>query len=429
MDPPPAHAPPAHRADPLGWCIALTALFAALCAVRLTIPGKPMFDEVHYLPAARAILALSHPANAEHPPLGKELIALGIALFGDRPLGWRIMSAAFGTLGLLAAMRALWFASGSRFATLAYGVLLVTGFPLLIQSRIAMLDVFMLGLTLTGLWQVAGAVRGPETAHWRLPLAGAALGLAMAAKWNAIPVAVLPGLAFLAVRLRSAGWRALTVRRGPPIGGVTLWQAGLWLGLVPIAAYIAAFWPLFFLHEGATPPTGLIELHRQMLALQDQPLPTHPYQSVWWQWMLDWRAIWYLYERTGGAQRGVVMLGNPLTFWLSLPALAWCAWAGAARRRWDALTVVVLYAASLGLWIVAGKNVQFYYHYALPGCFALAALALALAELWRRNWRVIPLAVLAGGTLLLAWFWPILTAAPLANERSFEDYTWLASWL
>ena len=81
---------PARSNDPIGWTVALTAAFLALCLLRLTIPSTPYFDEVHYLPAARALLELSHLANPEHPPLGKELIALGIALFGDRPLGWRI---------------------------------------------------------------------------------------------------------------------------------------------------------------------------------------------------------------------------------------------------------------------------------------------------------------------------------------------------
>jgi dolichyl-phosphate-mannose--protein O-mannosyl transferase len=420
--------PPAHPRDPIGWTVALTLVFAALALVRLTIPSKPVFDEVHYLPAARAILDLSHRANAEHPPFGKELIALGIEMFGDRPLGWRIMSWLFGTLGLFAAMRALWFASGSRFAAVAYGVLLITGFPLLLQSRIGMLDVFMLSLSLVALWQLAGAVAQNETARWRLPVAGVSLGLAMAAKWNAIPLAPLPALAFVAVRLRHAGWRALTIRRGPPIGGVQLWQAVFWLGLLPLLAYAAAFWPVFFLHEGATPFTGLIDLHRQMLSLQRQPLPAHPYQSVWWQWVLDWRSIWYLYEKVDGAQRGVVMMGNPLTMLLGLPALAWCAWAGLARWRNDSLAVALLYLASLGLWIVASKNVQFYYHYALPSCFLLAALALALAELWRRGWRAIPLAVLSGAALIFAYFWPILTAAPLENERAFERWTWIDSW-
>src|SRR5690606_27829834 len=99
-----------------------------------------------------AILALSHPVNPEHPPLGKELIALGMALIGDRPLGWRLPSALFGTLGLFAAMRAMWFASLSRFATVTFGILLATAFPLFVHSRIAMLDVFMCSFVLLALW-------------------------------------------------------------------------------------------------------------------------------------------------------------------------------------------------------------------------------------------------------------------------------------
>jgi len=82
---------PYHPRDPLGWSAAIALAFLALCLVRLTVPGKPYFDEVHYLPAARALLELSHLANPEHPPLGKALIALGIAVFGDGPLGWRIV--------------------------------------------------------------------------------------------------------------------------------------------------------------------------------------------------------------------------------------------------------------------------------------------------------------------------------------------------
>ena len=193
---PTAVYPPARARDPIGWTAAVALGFFALCLVRLTVPAKPFFDEIHYLPAARAILDLSHPANPEHPPLGKEILALGIALFGDRPLGWRIMPVLFGTLGLFAAMRALWFASASRFASIACGVLLVTAFPLLVQSRIAMLDIFMASFTLVALWLCAGAVREPETARWRLAGAGVALGLSMAAKWNAIPIAALPGIAF-----------------------------------------------------------------------------------------------------------------------------------------------------------------------------------------------------------------------------------------
>ena len=421
--------PPARPRDPVGWSALLTLAFAALCSVRLTIPSEPFFDEVHYLPAARAILALSHPLNPEHPPLGKELIALGMALLGDDPFGWRVMPFLAGALALHSFMRALWFASCSRFASLAGGVLLACAFPLLVHARIAMLDVFMVAFTLLALWMCAAAAREPETARWRLAIAGVALGCAMASKWNAIPVAMLPGLAFLAVRLRDAGWRGLSTRRGAPIPGMRLPEAALWLGLVPLATYALSYWPSFVYAREAIAPSGLIDLHREMLSLQSQALPEHTYQSRWYHWLIDWRAIWYLYEPIDGAQRGVLLVGNPLVMLAGLPALAWCAWAGLKQRKsWAELGVAVLYAVSLGLWIVAAKNVQFYYHYFLPSCFLVAALALALGELWRRDWRIVPLAILAGSAALLAFFWPILTAAPLEGTMAFERWTWLPSW-
>ena len=56
--PSPAAHPPLRPRDPLAWVAALTGLFAVLTGWRLAIPSIPYFDEVHYLPAAREILAL-----------------------------------------------------------------------------------------------------------------------------------------------------------------------------------------------------------------------------------------------------------------------------------------------------------------------------------------------------------------------------------
>lgn len=420
--------PPHHSADPLRWHVVLAALFALLAAIRLTIPSIPMFDEVHYLPAARNLLALSDAVNMEHPPLGKELIALGMWLVGDVPLGWRIMSLLFGTLALFAGVRAMWFLSLSRAASVLAGVFLLTGFPLLLQARIAMLDVFMLAFVMLALWMCAGAVRENETARWRLAVAGVSLGLAMAAKWNAIPVAVVPGLAFFAARAFQGRAHFLTSNRGWPIGGMSLLEAALWLGVVPLAAYSLTYWPFLYYANVPGSPTGLIDLHRQMLDLQTQVLPAHPYQSNWWQWAGNTRAIWYLYEVVDGAQRGVLMMGNPISSLAALPALGWCGWAAWKHGRRDCAALLVLYLVSMALWVLAPKPVQFYYHYVLPHCFAMGALALGVEELWQRGERLTPAAILLGSTGLFVWFYPILTAAPLAAEQSFLDYAWLVGW-
>lgn len=420
--------PPLHPRDPIGWTAVIVALFVALISVRLLIPSKPFFDEIHYLPPARNILDLSKPLNREHPPLGKEILAVGIALFGDRTFGWRIMPALFGTIALFAAMRAVWFATLRRFATIAAGVLLVTGFGLFVESRIAMLDIFMITFAMVAMWMCAGAVRESETARWRLAVAGASLGFAVACKWNAAPLMAIPGLAFLVVRARTAGWRFLTAHRGAPIPGMTLVEAGVWLGLMPLATYCLSYWPFLFFAERTMPPGGLIDLHFKMIELQEQVIKPHAYMSVWWQWVLNIRPIWYYYQVGDGAQRGVLMIGNPLTMLLGLPAVAWCLWAGIKRQRWDALAVAMLYLGTIGMWIVAPKPVQFYYHYLLPSCFLLACLALALDALWNSGWRKTVLGVLAGSVVLFAAFWPILTAAQLDGRKAFEAWMWLRTW-
>ena len=98
---------PEQPKDPIRWCAALALAFLLGCLPFLTVVTHPYFDEVHYLPAAREFLTLGTFINREHPLVGKELIALGIALFGDNPWGWRLLPTLFGTLALFAARKAV----------------------------------------------------------------------------------------------------------------------------------------------------------------------------------------------------------------------------------------------------------------------------------------------------------------------------------
>ncbi|WAT17924.1 glycosyltransferase family 39 protein [Aurantiacibacter sp. MUD11] len=420
--------PPAQARDPFLWNCAIALAFVAACAVRLTVPSTPYFDEVHYLPAARAVLDLGFATNLEHPPLAKQIMALGIMLFGDEPLGWRLMSVVFGALALFASMRAMWFASGTRAASLLTGLFVSTNFLLFVHARIAMLDVFMVGFIMLALWMCAGAVRENETARWRLAIAGVALGCAMASKWNAIPLAVLPGLTFLGARLYAGRRRPVRSVRGWPIGGMSLWEAAIWLGALPLAVYALTFWPFLYWQVPSGNPEGLVDLHRRMLALQTQVPEPHNYMSQWWDWVINSRAIWYLYEDIDGAQRGVMLIGNPVTMWFGLIALGWCAWVAWKQQRWDAAALVVLYLASIGLWLIAPKAVQFYFHYFLAAMVLSAALALAVERLWQRGERVVPWVLCLGSLGFFLYWFPILTAAPLDDPQDFLKWAWTTGW-
>ncbi|WP_423140639.1 phospholipid carrier-dependent glycosyltransferase [Parablastomonas sp. CN1-191] len=416
--------------DPLWWCALLAGLFLALVWHRLGIPHKIYFDEVHYVPAARKLLA-GVRANPEHPMFAKEVLAAAIRLLGDYPQAWRVPSALLGAAGLFAFGRLVWFVSGRGLAALLAIVLVATDFAWFIQSRIAMLDMTMAALGMIGLWLAASAMRLPDQARPRLAGAGVALGLAVASKWSVVPAGAFPGLVF-------AGWKAWDCRArfawargGGPVPGVALWEAALWLGALPLAVYWLTFWPGFLWTKGAIPWSDPIGWHRYMLGLQDSVVKLHPYRSVWYQWMGDWRSIWYLYERVDGAQRGVVLIGNPVSMILGLPAVLWCLFATWRWRRWDMGAMSALYLLSLAMWPLSGKPIQFYYHYLLPGTFLMGCLALTIEPLLKREdwWFWAAPLVLAAILLAFGWFYPIISAAELVKgPQAYADWMWLKSW-
>lgn len=434
------------RPDPLRATLAIGAAFLALALFRLGIPSKTMFDEIHYVPAARRLIELTSRLNPEHPLLGKVAISIGIRLFGDHPFGWRLPNLVLGTLGLVAASRALWWASGSRRVALLFAVFLATDFIWFIMARIAMLDMAMMAMMACALWQWALAAR-PQWAERRggrvhLVLAGLFMGLSLGAKWNGAPLMVLPGLLFawqraaalgLIARPRSLGGAArglvrwLFATRAAPMRGVSVAEAALWLGLWPFAVYLATFAPAFFYKVQPLTLKGLLPWQAYMWKLQDSVVKPHRYMSHWWQWVLNLRPIWFLYENIDGAQRGVLMVGNPFTMLAGLPALAWCAHAGWKGRGLPAL-IVVLYALSLLFWGLNGKPVQFYYHYELAAGFLMAALALMLGTWWDRGNRRPGQIALVLALVLFIGFYPIISAGPLPGKRSFVDYMWLPTW-
>ena len=155
-----------------------------------------VFDEAHYVPAVREMIA-GRPANNEHPPLSKWLMMLGISLLGDNPYGWRIGSVITGTLSVYVLYRLATLLLGSGWAGLAVAFLYaadVTSFNL---SSIAVLD------PPTNLFLLLSAYL---LLREKRLLAGIAMGLALLTKASA---AFGVGALLLFELLRSArgsGW-------------------------------------------------------------------------------------------------------------------------------------------------------------------------------------------------------------------------------
>jgi len=403
---------------PLPLALLIAGLAELLFAWRVTIPSKPYFDEVHYVPAARTLLALAHPANIEHPLLAKELIALGIWLFGDDPLGWRMLSTLAGSAVVAGVFALVWLGTRRLRPALVASVLTLVNFTVFVQARIAMLDGFMAAFVILGaaslLWSMHGA---PGQVRRRWCLGAVLLGLATACKWTAAPYVAFAALAYLLLRRgRPDRW--------PGLGPV---MAMALLGGVSVATYFLTFAPAFFYAQEPLTLATLLPFQWTMFQQQTQVLPAHTYQSAWYTWPFDWRPIWYLYEPVDGAQRGVLLLGNPAVMWGGLVAVLACAGAWLRTRAIRPGAAAGLWIASIAIWPLIPKSLGFFYYYYLPSIWLAVVLAVALDH-WRARLRYWDEVVVMLAVGLFLHFYPILSAAPLAGPGAFARWIWLDSW-
>ncbi|MBW0010338.1 MAG: phospholipid carrier-dependent glycosyltransferase, partial [Pseudonocardiales bacterium] len=103
--------------------------------------GTPVFDEKHYAPQAWQMLrngGVEDNAGYElvvHPPLGKQLIALGELMMGYNGWGWRLSAALTGTLCVLLIVRIVRRMTRSTLLGGIAGVLLIADGVSHVQAR------------------------------------------------------------------------------------------------------------------------------------------------------------------------------------------------------------------------------------------------------------------------------------------------------
>lgn len=464
----------------------VTLLAAGLRLWGLGTPPERIFDEFYYSKSACIFLGWSpqrcsvdsddekywfrerHDVGAwVHPPLGKWAIAVGELAVGTDArdgldardaFGFRVSSAVAGTLTVTAFAILVQLLFGSALWTFVGGALLATEGLSLVQSRVAMLDVFVgwwivlafLLLVLDRRWierrtpPPTASFEGPGEVWlppqddapsplwrpWRFAT-GLVLGIALATKWSALTaVAAIVVLAVVweCERRRDAGewrWFAHTLTREG--FGIVLAFA-----VLPLVVYVASDLA-WFLREGwSLERWGELQLamaayHAELRPVGADGTPIHPYLSPAWQWLLLMRPVLYFAEYfDAGARRVIYANGNPVVFWgafFAIPASI-AAW----RRRADrgaALAVVAIGALYLPWFLVERPQFLFYALPIVP--FLVLAMLVLLRDLAVRGY-----AILAGSLVVIAFalavlFWPTYVGLRL-DAWGWELRSWFPGW-
>jgi dolichyl-phosphate-mannose-protein mannosyltransferase len=348
----------------------------------LSTPEKFVFDEFHYVPAARQMLqpVLPQPMlNPMHPPLAKQLIALSIRAFGDNAFGWRYPGVLFGALAVVAIYLCGLVLFAAQGPAIAAALIAFFNQMLYVQARTAMLDIFALSF---GLFAIAAFMRGFREARPQLwfALAGAGFGLAAACKWNGFFPLLISLLIVAVVRLLQ-GWGTRFAEPGPndwyrpeAWPGFKWYHAAGCFLIVPALVYIATFIPLYGLSL-----SGIWEAQRRIFSDNTtSAIAGHTYQSAWPTWPLLLRPVWYLFDKASDDRvAAIVFLGNPLVLWPALLAIAICLRDFIVRRCADAFLILAFTTGTYLAWALLPRNLAFLYYY-LPSA-TLASLALVYA--------------------------------------------------
>ncbi len=293
------------------------------------------FDELYHARTAYEHLKGWNPYENSHPPLGKILIMLGIAVFGMNPFGWRIVGTLLG-IGMVPLMYlfARQIFKKSEYALLAV-LLFAFDFMHFTQTRIATIDVYaVFFIILMYYWMyryytMNFHVDGFKATLKPLALSAVFFALGAASKWICIYAGV--GLAVLlfaslvrryreysyarksgdeqAIRQTQRFWRNTVY--------TLLWCCLLFI-IMPIIVYVLSYLP-YMLCENKYGLEKVWEYQEFMLNYHGQLTATHPYQSSWWEWPFTFRPMWY-YDGRGNIPAGYVSTltasGNPAVWWV-----------------------------------------------------------------------------------------------------------------
>ena len=405
------------------------------------------FDEIYHARTAYEFLNSTVPYETSHPPLGKILMSICVAVFGMTPFGWRFAGALAGILMLPGMYLLGKQLTKKTWAALLACMLMALDCMHLTQTQIATIDsfpvlfiifayFFMLRFTQTDFIREKRSV-----SLISLALSGLFMGLSIASKWIGIYAGA--GLAVLFFRhcIRTVMVRRKTSvwynRENIPCANqdrlhdtnlqddvpnavkktlvLCAWCV-LFFIVVPVMLYLVSYIPYFaynsahihslsdYISEVWRAQIGMFNYHSTPNLGMD-----HPFYSPWWQWPVIGKPMYYASQQYLPAEypvhHSIFAFGNPVIWYWGLGAILICFIREIIRRRYrsaendlmwhlrsstydsNCIFILIGLLAQYLPWVLVPRGTYIYHYFAsLP--FLMLAVCLGFSFSGERKERI-----------------------------------------
>jgi dolichyl-phosphate-mannose-protein mannosyltransferase len=429
----------------------------------LEYPPSVVSDEAHYGRFALAYLRHEFVFDI-HPPLGRLMFwaaawsadlspnfsfaTIGLPFPDSSYLVLRLGPRLAGTLLPLLVYGVAVELGMTRWAALVVGLLVAIDNALVVISRFALPDVFILLFGYAAIWSYLIA-RRLDSWTWVMAAAVAA-GCAASVKWTGLSFLLIIGTLQLA--------KFLSDRSACSLGKIAI------LCVVAIGVYFGTFAAQFALldHSGSGDAfmssrfqatlTGsayaqakdenalgeigkIIEQNSKMYQYASQAVD-HPYLSKWYTWPFMKRSIFLWTDAGSTEQASIYLLGNPVIWWASscailfllvtfpAKALGFIKRAKLPPTGRSELIIIFGYLANV-LPFMAVPRGMFLYHYLPALIFAILGIGLLLDRIDHK--RMLGTILLAASIFGFLYFAPLTYGIPV-SKAAMSRMFWFDGW-
>ena len=418
---------------------------------RVSFRNSMYFDEIYHARTAYEYLHGLRSYENTHPPFGKVLISLGVSLFGMTPFGWRIIGTLFGIFMLPVLYLFAKRLTGDTASSALTCFIFAFDFMHFAQTRIATIDVYIVFFILCMyyflyLFLSRDYAASPlKKLFLPLALCGTCMGFGVAAKWTGVYAGIGMGILFFLHVIRTClKSKELTGKKkasrmklffASPLGKRTVKILGfciIFFVAVPILIYTLSYIP--FRDDS---DHGLIKqaLDNQntMFSYHSTLEATHYFSSPFYEWPSIKRPIWYYSGILSSTLReGISSFGNPLVWWVGLPALIYMFYLAIGRKDKRAAFLIIGYFAQYLPWFFVSR-LTFIYHYFPCVVFLALMIGYSFRSLKERLSKKVWLTILIGYAVfvfaLFVMFYPVLSGQPVELDYVMKYLKWFKQWI
>ncbi len=407
-------------------------------------PSEVVFDEIYYGQSASHYI-VGESWFSGHPPFGQVLLG-AVGSFGEGN-----NSGAFGKIGdNLSGTNFRWLrllptVAGTILPIIIFFLCLELGLPkmssflaglavilensLLLESRLVLLDIFLVFFGFLGLYLYLLSRR--KKSLFLLCCALASVTSAIAIKWT--------GVSFLALIWCLEFFKFLKFKKFQTVTFQKISKAILLYAIFPFAIYFCLFIPYYLRVEQNLSASGAIQSfvdnNKHLWDYQSTLKEPHPYQSNWYEWPIMKRPIFYWTLKDTKNPAYIYLIGNPFIYWFSSLAFLWFfvsfVWKKLIKKCTNInQTDLFLILGFLGnlLPFVLISRLLFLYHYLPALIFSIICLAFWLEKIRIKKWGVFTIiTIFILFTTSFLYFSPLTYGIPLSPDAMSQRF-WFGSW-